>query len=53
MARVESLPLLLKQLGLPTILSNWENYQYEAQEKQWNHAQYLTELAEIEANNRY
>lgn len=53
MASIESLPLLLKQLALPTVLSNWETYELQAQDKQWSHAQYLATLAELEANNRY
>lgn len=39
MANVETLPLRLKQLGLPTMLQQWENLESEAQDKQWRHAQ--------------
>jgi len=52
-ASIESLPLLLKQLGLPNMLSQWQDIEYQAQEKQWPHAQYLATLAELEANERY
>jgi len=53
MASVESLPILLKQLGLPKILSGWQDTEELAQEKQWSYAQYLATLAELEINERY
>lgn len=53
MASVESLPLLLKQLGLPSMLSNWESGQQKALDKSHSHAKYLADLAELEANSRH
>ena len=53
MASVESLPLLLKQLGLPTIAKNWKAMEIEAQEKQLRYPGYLAALAELEANIRH
>lgn len=53
MASVETLPLLLKQLALPTMLRQYQEQQTIAIEKQYCHARFLAELAELEANNRY
>jgi len=53
MPRIETLPLLLKQLGLPTMFEKWEKTESIAQEKSWRHADYLSALCEFEAANRY
>jgi DNA replication protein DnaC len=53
MASIESLPLLLKQLGLPTIKLHWEEMEVKAQGKKLRYPGYLAELAELEANSRY
>ena len=53
MPSVETLPLLLKQLGLPTMLGQWERLAQTAQQKQWPHATYLAHLCEDESANRY
>jgi DNA replication protein DnaC len=53
MASIETLPLLLKQLALPTMLRHWEEHERLAQDKQLRHSQYLVDLAECEANVRY
>ncbi len=53
MASTEVLPLLLKQLVLPTILKHWKEREVLAQEKNHSHSQYLVDLAELEANIRY
>ena len=53
MANVESLPLLLKELSLPTMLNQWEMLQHQAIEEEWLHAKYLAVLADSEANSRY
>jgi len=48
-----TLPLLLKQLHLPSIYNNWETMAKEAEEKHWSYAKYLTVLTEMEATARY
>jgi len=49
----ETLPLLLKQLGLPTMLRRWEALAETAQQEQWDPATYLAHLCEEEVANRY
>ena len=53
MTNTASLPLLLKQLKLTTMLKSWEDTAEEAKQKNWGHGQYLQSLAELEANSRY
>ncbi len=53
MNQVESLPLMLKQLGLSCMLNKWESLQQKALDEQWTHGHYLAKLAELEANFRY
>ena len=53
MNNVSSLPLLLKQLKLMTILKSWEDIEQEAKNNNLGHAQYLQLLAELEVNSRY
>jgi DNA replication protein DnaC len=53
MTNISSLPLLLKQLNLTSILKAWEETEEEAQQKSWRHAQYLQSLVELEVNSRY
>jgi DNA replication protein DnaC len=48
-----TLPLLLKQLNLPTIYRNWEESAIVAQKQNWTYPQYLKKLAELEAATRY
>jgi DNA replication protein DnaC len=48
-----SLPLLLKQLGLPKMYEHWEEIAAKAEKSNWSYAEYLKMLAELEANNRY
>lgn len=48
-----TLPLLLKQLGLPMMLRRWEELAETAQQEQWDHATYLAHLCEEEIANRY
>jgi DNA replication protein DnaC len=48
-----TLPLLLKQLGLPTIYCHWEEFSEAAQEQSWTYPQYLKKLAELEVATRY
>ena len=53
MPNTATLPLLLKQLGLPTMLAKWEEVAETAQAKQWDHTTYLAHLCEDEAAHRY
>jgi DNA replication protein DnaC len=53
MAKAETAPLLLKQLGLACMYRHWENLEVEAIEKQWRPAEYLATLCEYEAAARY
>lgn len=48
-----SLPLLLKQLGLPKMYEHWEELSAKAEKSNWSYSEYLKMLAELEANNRY
>jgi DNA replication protein DnaC len=52
MSPLESLPLRLKQLGLPTMYTHWETTAKEANEHHWTYAQYLNVLCDMEAANR-
>ena len=53
MANAQTLPLLLKQLGLPTMLKRWEELAQQAQENQWGYAKFLAMLCELEVSARY
>lgn len=53
MPSVDTLPLLLKQLNLPTMLRQWASLADTAQDKQWSHGTYLAQLCEHEAAQRY
>jgi len=46
------LPLLLKQLGLPSMAAHWENEANTAQQKHWTYPEYLTVLSDREVANR-
>jgi len=52
MANIETLPLLLKQLSLPTMLQHWHSLE-SAQEESWRPGEYLAALCELEVNRRY
>lgn len=47
-----TLPLLLKQLGLPCMLAHYEEQASVAESENWHYAQYLTALSNMEAANR-
>ncbi len=47
-----TLPLLLKQLGLPSMYANWEQESHQAEKHHWTYAQYLTALSDKEAASR-
>ena len=53
MPHAETLPLLLKQLNLPSMLQNLELVLQKAQTKDWGHAEFLATLCELEADRRY
>lgn len=53
MPNAEALPLLLKQLSLPTMQKKWAELEQEAHDHQWRHAEYLAMLSELEVANRY
>lgn len=53
MASTETLPVLLKQLRLSTMVRLWEPLFIRAQEEHWNSTQYLAALCEQEVNERY
>lgn len=53
MHNIATLPLLIKQLGLPTIYSHWEELAETAQTQSWTYSQYLKSLCEIEVSARY
>jgi len=53
MHNIATLPLLLKQLGLPSMYSHWEELAETAQKKSWTYPQYLKALSELEATTRY
>lgn len=53
MAHIETLPLLLKKLMVPTMLQKWEELQTIAIQNEWSYAKYLAELVTLEINARY
>ena len=48
-----TLPLLLKQLRLPSMYANWEKLANQAQEESWSYTKYLASLSELEVTARY
>lgn len=53
MHNIATLPLLLKQLGLPSIYKHWEEMAETAQQQSWTYPQYLKVLSELEISARY
>lgn len=53
MAHEMTLPLLLKQLGLPMMLNHWEEKSATAIEEHWAYPKFLSQLCEIEVAARY
>lgn len=49
---VATLPLLLKELRLPTIGNLWESKSQEAEQKGWSYGKYITCLCEMEVEER-
>ena len=52
MGNTATLPLLLKQLGLPCMLAHYEEQASIAESKHWHYTEYLMTLSNIEAANR-
>jgi DNA replication protein DnaC len=52
MPDANTLPLLLKQCGLPMMLAHWEELEAQAIEKQWPYSTYLAHLCELEIAQR-
>lgn len=52
LSNTATLPLLLKQLGLPSMLSHWEAQSEEAQQHHWTYPQYLASLSSMEVASR-
>jgi DNA replication protein DnaC len=53
MSNEMTLPLLLKQLGLPMMLNHWEDNAHKAAEQHWSYPQFLASLCELEIAARY
>lgn len=53
MSNIASLPILLKELKLASIARHWEPVAQKAIDEQWLPQQYLAELCEQEAGERY
>lgn len=49
----EALPLMLKELKLPTFGQYYQDYQDRASEHAWSYSQYLAELCEQEIAQRF
>lgn len=52
MANTATLPLLLKQLGLPCMLAHYEEQAQIAENKHWQYTEYLMALSGMEAASR-
>jgi DNA replication protein DnaC len=52
MSSEHALPLILKQLRLPTMSHHWEELSEQAIEQHWSYGRFLSELGEIELNTR-
>ena len=49
----EALPVMLKELRLPTFVEHVDNYQAQAAEQSWGYAQFLSRLCEQEVARRF
>ncbi len=52
MSNLATLPLLLRQLGLPSMLAHYETQSDVAEKKQWSYPEYLLSLSNMEASTR-
>lgn len=48
MPNVATLPLLLKQLGLPGMVTHWESHAAQAEQSRWSYPEYLASLSDQE-----
>ena len=53
MAKLQSLPILLKELRLSAMANAWQEMAHKAVNEQWQPEEYLAELCEIEAHQRH
>ena len=53
MAHQATLPILLRELRLPTMARHWEAFLSKAEQEHWNPARYLSALCEQEINERH
>lgn len=53
MRNVATLPLLLKQLKLPTFQQHFEHHAQQAEASSWSYPAYLSALAELELSERH
>ncbi len=52
MVNSATLPLLLKQLGLPMMYSHYEEKAKEAAQSHWTYTDYLSVLSDLEVSSR-
>jgi len=52
MLNAATLPFLLKQLGLPTMLAHWKEQATTAEQEKWTYADYLASLTQHEVSAR-
>jgi DNA replication protein DnaC len=52
MPNIATLPLLLKQLSLPTMYAHWESHAVQAEQSHWSYPEYLTSLSNQEVMSR-
>jgi DNA replication protein DnaC len=52
MLNIATLPLLLKQLGLPSMYTHWESHAAQAEESHWGYPEYLVSLCNQEVVSR-
>jgi DNA replication protein DnaC len=52
MPNIATLPLLLKQLSLPSMYAHWESHAVQAEQSHWSYPEYLTSLSNQEVMSR-
>lgn len=53
MANIQSLPILLKELRLTAMASQWQSVAHKAEQESWSPQEFLAQLCDIEASYRY
>lgn len=53
MPNVESLPILLKELRLGAIATEWQAMAHKAEQENWSHQVFLAQLCDLEAGQRH